>query len=82
MADETLLELTKSVARMEAQMENVVETVKTMETEVKELKAMSEQAVGASKATKAIWAVLGILLGFGGSEVSEALQVFLNSAPN
>ena len=46
MADDTLLELSKSVARMEAQMENVVETVKTMETEVKELKAMSEQAVG------------------------------------
>jgi len=82
MADETLLELTKSVARMEAQMENVVETVKTMGTEVKELKAMSEQAAGATKATKAVWAILGIVLGFGGGEASEVIQALLNNAPN
>ena len=59
MADDTLLELSKGLARMEAKMENVVDTMKTMQEEVKELKELSQQAQGAGKATKAIWAILG-----------------------
>jgi methyl-accepting chemotaxis protein len=82
MADETLIELSKGLARMEAKMENVVETMKTMESEVKELKALSQEASGASKATKAIWAGLGVLLGVGGGEVGQLLQQLLNSAGN
>lgn len=79
MNDDIMLELTKSVARMEAKMENVVDTIKTMETEVKELKVMAAQAQGLSHAVKAIWVLLGLILGAGGT---EAVQGLLNSVPN
>jgi len=82
MADDTLLELSKGLARMEAKMENVVESMKVMQSEVKELKELSQQAQGATKATKAIWAALGVLLGAGGTELSSIIHAVLNSAPN
>ena len=75
--DETVLELVRSVASMEARLGAMAESMSAMQAEVAELKGLAAQAQGFSKATRMTWILLGLLLGAGGSEAVQAILVGL-----
>ena len=75
--DETVLELVRSVASMEARLGAMAESMSAMQSEVAELKGLAAQAQGFTKATRMTWILLGLLLGAGGSEAVQAILMGL-----